>query len=289
VLPTAEQQGEGLLGARSAAMIEHLMQSRLARGGLGKSCRSAISDAVEAGRGSSPRVARRDKAAANAAHSVKPVSLVQLRSGLLSRVANGRAIDVNCGVAAEVPVKIAEEAFERILVKLVCNASSQLVGHAVAGSPVGGGIEGEEQSATGISVGMLDDQVLESRPRPFQRVRLVGGDSGCGMTILQLDPLLCDSRKPVRASHEIGFRVVQQLMAASNGELRVMSDQGSGTRVQIDWPIAAIRATGTDAMGEGWRPDVAPLPNRLSNAIVSLTKSRRAENSSVDGQLEKIC
>jgi hypothetical protein len=38
-------------------------------------------------------------------------------------------------------------------------------------------------------------------------------------------------------SHGIGFRVVQDLVHDSEGDLRVMSSPETGTIVQIEWPI----------------------------------------------------
>jgi signal transduction histidine kinase len=38
-------------------------------------------------------------------------------------------------------------------------------------------------------------------------------------------------------SHGIGFRVVQNLVHDSDGDLRVMSSPETGTIVQIEWPI----------------------------------------------------
>jgi hypothetical protein len=60
------------------------------------------------------------------------------------------------------------------------------------------------------------------------------------MTPQHLEWLLHGVRAPGRGNHGIGFRVVRELVAASDGELRVMSAPGTGTRVQIEWPMAAV-------------------------------------------------
>jgi hypothetical protein len=91
-----------------------------------------------------------------------------------------------------------------------------------------------------IGVGLLVNRVGEARPWPFRRVRLTVEDSGCGMTPGHLEWLLGGGRAPGRGNHGIGFRVVRELVAASDGELKAMSAPGTGTRVQIEWPMAAM-------------------------------------------------
>jgi hypothetical protein len=54
--------------------------------------------------------------------------------------------------------------------------------------------------------------------------------------------LLLRGQKSSGSSHGIGFRVVRQLVANSDAELQVMSEVGAGTRVQIEWPVAAMSA-----------------------------------------------
>jgi hypothetical protein len=55
-----------------------------------------------------------------------------------------------------------------------------------------------------------------------------------------LERILSGYRAPSRGRHGIGFRVVRELVAASAGDLRVMSAPGIGTRVQIEWPVTAV-------------------------------------------------
>ena len=75
---------------------------------------------------------------------------------------------------------------------------------------------------------------------PFRRVRLTVDDAGCGMAPEQMQRLLGVSGVRSRGTHGIGFRIVRELVAASAGELRVRSAPGMGTRVQIEWPLAAM-------------------------------------------------
>jgi len=208
----------------------------------------------------------------------RPVSLkaiVERCSGLLSCVAGGRPIEVSYGAAASMPVLVAEESVERILANLVHNSAAALDDRAPleAGPPTGAGDHAaravqetphrragdaaaapvrerdarrsartadETPGAIRIGVGLLVNRVGESRPWPFQRVRLAVEDSGSGMTTERLQHVLSASGAPSRSKHGIGLRVVQELVAASHGELRIMSAPGVGTRIQIEWPIAAL-------------------------------------------------
>jgi len=186
---------------------------------------------------------------------LKPASLrriVERCSGLLSRVAGGRAIEVNYGEAAAVPVAVADEVVERILVNLVRNAAAALCdrrasseaaeqGECVCGAVTTGT---ELPAPIRIGVGVLANRVGDLKPWPFRRVRLTVEDSGRGMSQQQLEALVCAITPPSRrGTHGIGFRVVQQLVSYSGGDLRVMSAPGVGTCVQIEWPMAAGVAT----------------------------------------------
>jgi signal transduction histidine kinase len=259
-----------LLGLRSTAMIQRLMEHRLL-GGCGPD---------------RPAYRRQDAqpqdlqgkmvdthAAGIAKEEVTPVSLrsiVERSSGLLRRVACGRTIEISYGVAAAVPVRVAEESVERILVNLVRNADAALtererfgpvaMGPGEIGLGDGGSVPsydagfdqqdcgGETPERTAlkepagpirIDVGSLVNRVGDPRPWPFRRVRLTVEDAGCGMAPKQLERLVSGGRAPSRGSHGIGFRVVRELVAGSGGDLRVMSTPEIGTRVQIEWPVAA--------------------------------------------------
>jgi signal transduction histidine kinase len=209
----------------------------------------------------------------------RPVSLraiVEHCSGLLSRVAGGRLIEVSYGAAASMPVLVAEESVERILANLVHNSAAALESCARPESNRSTGASpamphrrasdalvvpvrerdagrtartaDEIPGAIRIGVGLLVNRVGESRPWPFQRVRLAVEDSGCGMTAERLEQVLSAAGTPSPSQHGIGLRVVQELVAASHGELRIMSAPGIGTRIQIEWPIAAL--AGIDCAGD---------------------------------------
>jgi signal transduction histidine kinase len=165
---------------------------------------------------------------------VAPASLrgtVERCLGLLTQVAAGRAIEVSFGEAAVAPVRIGEEELERILVNLVRNSAAAL---ERAEAPAGAA------GAIRIEVGMLTGGVGDPQAWPFRRVRLTVDDAGCGMAPEQIQRLLGASGVRSRGTHGIGFRIVRELVAASSGELRVRSAPGMGTRVQIEWPLAAM-------------------------------------------------
>jgi signal transduction histidine kinase len=176
----------------------------------------------------------------------KPVSLrriVEHCTSLLSRVAGGREIEVRFGEAATMPVAVPEEAVERILVNLVRNAAAAMTARIPTAGP------GALPTTIRVGVGMLANRVGDPKPWPFRRVRLTVEDSGCGMMREQLERLLSPGRAPARGGHGIGFRVVQELVAASDGDLRVMSEPGTGTCVQIEWPMDAASLAGRPAEG----------------------------------------
>jgi signal transduction histidine kinase len=223
--------------------------------------------------------------------------VVERCSGLFSGLAGGRLIEVCYGEAASVPVAVAGEAVERILVNLVRNAATALSGQwpsgaaiaeagrdaaADSGSRAGGkGLasaaenfvretygdttEDDTPGAIRIGVGLLVNRVGDPRPWPFRRVRLVVEDSGCGMSPEQLERLLCGTREPSRSNHGIGFRVVRELVAASHGDLRVMSAPGIGTRVQIEWPMAGLSEPA---------PPERARPPRMSGRVVQPLRAR---------------
>ena len=103
------------------------------------------------------------------------------------------------------------------------------------------------------------NRMQDPRPWPLRRVRLTVEDSGCGMTAEELERILSVTRAPSRGRHGIGFRVVRELVAASGGDLRVMSSPGIGTRVQIEWPVTAraqkkARHESALSQGNGFKP-----------------------------------
>jgi signal transduction histidine kinase len=304
-----------LLGSRSGALIERLMErvipllGETAADGAGlgagllqaeAGCPAQAGARTPADRrdGDTEMPAREMRAQEMPAQAIL-VQAVSLRSvvercaGLLSRVAGGRPMELSFGAAAAVPVQVAEETVERILVNLVRNAAAALAGCPLSGGPgkdltgshgcaaegpaMGGGgrsvlpgtqvsvretsldrLAGVAPGTIRIGVGLLADRVGEARAWPFRRVRLTVEDSGCGMTPEQLGWLLSSARGSTRGHHGIGFRVVRELVAASDGELKAMSAPGTGTRVQIEWPMAAL-ASLESGHGAGERADASGL------------------------------
>jgi len=219
-----------LLGTRSGALMERLTLTLLAS---------------ESGSGVA------------AMRTARPVSLreiVERCSGLLSRVAGGRAIEVSYGPAASAPVMAREEDFERVLVNLVRNAAAALETRGkAAGSPakdaaarstvremVRDPAADPAPEAVRIGVGQIQERIGDARPWPFGWVRLTVEDSGCGMGAEQVKRLLEGSGALARGGRGVGFRVVRELVAAAGGDLRVMSAAGLGTQVQIEWPVATV-------------------------------------------------
>jgi signal transduction histidine kinase len=222
-----------LLGSRSAAMIQQLM------------AKAAVASSQE-GAGGLPAGAESRKRLGREVQFSSLRMVAERCSGLLRRVGCGRAIEIRYGVAAAVPVEVSEEAVERILVNLVRNAAAALGRCDSDSNTERSACEEEAAEPTAevppgtirIGIGLLVNRVGDPKPWPFRRVRLTVEDSGCGMGPEQLERLLCGGRAPSRGNHGIGFQVVRELVEASNGDLRVMSALGSGTRVQIEWPIA---------------------------------------------------
>jgi hypothetical protein len=87
-----------------------------------------------------------------------------------------------------------------------------------------------------------------------------------------VERVLRGPRLVARGGRGIGLRVVQELVAESGGELRLMSAPMLGTRVQIEWPVAAMSITGAvrpesgilslrpENLPRGGRPGLAPRP-----------------------------
>lgn len=246
-----------LLGTRSGALIQRLMehqkQSAPAPEGPGTGA------AWEAGALRSLGLEKVRAAESGPIASPAPASLraiIERCSGLLSQVADGSVIEVSYGAAASFPVPVGEEAVERILVNLVCNSAAALRGPEPTDGPAGeaaksaargtvvervaDGTADETPGSIRIGMGVLINRMDDPRPWLLRRVRLTVEDSGCGMSAEQLERILSGYRAPSRGRHGIGFRVVRELVAASAGDLRVMSAPGIGTRVQIEWPVTAV-------------------------------------------------
>jgi signal transduction histidine kinase len=238
-----------LLGTRSGTLIDRLMLSLC-----------EYEEGSQSTRTGEARERRGTIPAQPPKTDLPPVSLreiVEHCSGLLSRVAGGRAIDLTFGPAASVPVRIDEEAVERILVNLVRNASVALDARLAASRPTVRTAASQPPQTIRIGVGLLYNRIGDPAPWPFRRVRLAVEDSGCGMTADQLEHIMQPTRPASNASHGIGFRVVRDLVTASAGEVRVISLPGIGTRVQIEWPIEPSIAK---AAGERTRASNVPQP-----------------------------
>jgi len=276
-----------LLGSRSGALVERLMQSWHLQGEPHSLAVSANREAGDARAlhlvGVRPKEAEPAGNQVGPASSLQPVSLreiVMQCSGLLSRVANGRAIEISYGPAASVPVLVDEEAVERILVNLVRNSSTAMSASVQTAHPRADGIARDAQCAVleriadgtadetpgaiRIGVGVVSHRFDGPSPQPLRRVRLTVEDSGCGMAPEQLERVLSGVRESSRDSHGIGFIVVRELVAASSGDLRVMSAPGVGTRVQIEWP--ATEGSCVNAAQKNSNPGEAAASNQLAAA-----------------------
>jgi signal transduction histidine kinase len=271
-----------LAGGRSSALLRRLVLSPLAPVEPGDRRLATRSEADPA---CSMATAAREDAGRACANPARPVSLrtiVDRCSGLLGQVAGGRAIEVSYGDAASVPVIVPEETIERILVNLVRNAAAGLKesdGGATRHWPAGGRImsesvvvheasdltEDETPGAIRIRAGLPVSRAGDSRPWPLRRVRLTVEDSGCGMTLAHLDQVLNPSKAPPRGRHGMGLRVVRELVAASGGELRMLSAPGIGTQVQIDWPAAPT--TPSEAIEGGRSSSLASIQGGQAESL----------------------
>jgi signal transduction histidine kinase len=272
--PEHRQYGEDvrLLGSRSGALIERLVEHLNYSSGPRPPNQSnyppAIrrSSEVKADFCSGSRAKQNGTDLAGVPHDTAPTislrSVVDRCSGLLSRVAAGRRIEIIYGAAAAMPIRLAEEALERILVNLVRNAAEALSARpsenptrcrkdcidapsafgvvASVRQSMDDSVSEQSHKAIRIVAGSLINWVGEAKPWPFQMVRLAVEDSGAGMPQEQVDRFLSGERAPNRGSHGIGLLIVQELVATSGGDMRVMSAPGIGTRIEIEWPIAAL-------------------------------------------------
>jgi signal transduction histidine kinase len=227
-----------LLGARSGTLMERLVLSLPASEGKAKTAGARTVD---------PPMSLRE--------------IVERCSGLLSQVAGGRTIELSYGPAASTLVSARQEDVERILVNLVRNAAAALdVRGRIKPKAAMGRVKeilpdrtaDAAPEAIRIGIGLLHNRVGDLKSWPFRRVRLTVEDSGCGMRPEQLERLLRSGRAPSRGGRGIGFCVVRELVAAGDGDLRVMSSPGLGTRVQIEWPVAVLGGKTTTAREGRW-------------------------------------
>jgi signal transduction histidine kinase len=155
--------------------------------------------------------------------------------GVLSRIARCR-IEIELGRGSSRPVNVPGEAVERILVNLVKNASEAI----------------EDSS------GYITNRVEEMRGLREERLVMTIFDTGRGMTEVQLSSLGGLSWSGT-GGRGVGFRVVRELAAMSNGVVSVASTPGEGTTVGVEWPvieqmqIASLGAARTVTRGAaGW-------------------------------------
>jgi hypothetical protein len=160
----------------------------------------------------------------------------------------------------------------------------------------------ETPGAIRVGVGLLVSRVGDPMPWPFQRVRLAVEDSGCGMTPEQLERVLSGAVPAPRGKRGIGLRVVRELVAASKGELRMMSAPGIGTRVQIEWPMAAVsdgecadeepgsrlprgverRVRRSEAPREMHQPRELPAPRQALSRSAGVLRSARSARAAAE-------
>jgi signal transduction histidine kinase len=131
--------------------------------------------------------------------------------GLLSRTA-GRRLEVSFGFGSDRPVNVPGEVVERILTNLVKNAAE----------------------AIGEGNGSISVHVAGAGNAADPRVILTVSDNGRGMTKAALGSLGM-STAPEADGHGLGFRVVRELAAMSDGCLAVASAPGDGTTVSVEW------------------------------------------------------
>jgi Histidine kinase-, DNA gyrase B-, and HSP90-like ATPase len=131
--------------------------------------------------------------------------------GLLSRIA-GQRVEATFGYGNNRLVNVPGEVVERILTNLVKNAAEAM---------------GEDRGSISVHVTGAGDAA-----KPI--VVLTVSDQGAGMTENTLRSL-GESGVPDADGRGIGFRVVRELAALSDGLLSVSSRPGQGTSVSVEW------------------------------------------------------
>jgi signal transduction histidine kinase len=154
--------------------------------------------------------------------------------GLLSRVA-GRTVEVSYGVGAFQPVRVQVEAVERILTNLVKNAAEA--------TPWVGTIS--------IHVEGVLERSQDEDEEPRRRVVMTVRDRGCGMDQAAVRRLLQGAGASSGNGRGLGFRVVRELVAISNGSLNIESQPEVGTTISAEW--YAVKQEEVDVQGEELR------------------------------------
>jgi signal transduction histidine kinase len=142
--------------------------------------------------------------------------------GLLSRVA-GRTVEVSYGVGAFQPVRVPVEAVERILTNLVKNAAEATPWVGAISIHVEGVLE------------RAHDEAQDEDKEPRRRVVMTVQDRGCGMDQAAVRRLLLVKGTSSMNGRGIGFRVVRELVAISNGCLNIESQPEVGTSISTEW------------------------------------------------------
>jgi signal transduction histidine kinase len=188
--------------------------------------------------------------------------------GLLATLAQGR-LEVTFGSQAALPIRMASESLERILVNLVKNAAQatkdggsirirvgvpeqggpRLVENQKAPTRTGSGPRlGARRETRRIGLEQAGSKQAESKQagqagakgesEDAPRLVLTVDDSGRGMTEAQVQAVMHAGAPVPGQQHGVGLRVVRELVAASGGRLTVHSRAGVGTRIEIEWPTA---------------------------------------------------
>jgi signal transduction histidine kinase len=194
------------------------------------------------------------------------VDLLMRFSSILSTLAHG-ALEINFGPQANLPVPVAVETIERVLVNLVRNAAEAI----------------RQGGSVRIGVGLVEGGPTEQRSRCMA---LTVDDSGCGMTAEQIERVLQPREMPSapgvdladegrdgpRAGaeaaaapaepapargHGLGLHIVRELVATTGGTLNIYSKLGVGSRVEVRWPIVDA-AAGTGVGDEFVRQPARP-------------------------------
>jgi signal transduction histidine kinase len=141
--------------------------------------------------------------------------------GLLRRVA-GRRVEVAFGAGADMPIYVAPEAVERILTNLVKNASESMADYS---GSITVSVAGVAEGSDGVE----------------PRVMMTVSDTGRGMTA-EARRALGESTAANSCGRGLGFRVVRELAAMSDGCVTVASMPGEGTSVAVEWRAAELLA-----------------------------------------------
>jgi signal transduction histidine kinase len=147
--------------------------------------------------------------------------VVECCRGLLNTIAQ-RAVQVVYEGGAALPIAVPRESLERILVNLTKNAA--------------------EASQDGALITLrVSRRQLTTRP-DSERVVLTLEDKGHGMSVAAVRRLMEASAVPPEGTRGLGFQVVRELVGSTGGQLRLTSESGSGTTVEIAWRVATKRS-----------------------------------------------